>query len=182
VLEEACRTATGWPPHLSISINLSPIQFRGAHAFQQVRAALENSGLAPERLELEITESMLLQEGPAVRATLDRFRAEGITLSLDDFGTGYSSLRYLRMLHIGRLKVDRVFVEQIEGDAHNLAIVKAILGLAHALSLKSTAEGIETEGQLQLLKAEGCTHVQGYLLGRPMSADEALRLARKTAA
>lgn len=182
VLEEACRAATSWPAHLFVSVNLSPIQFRGAHAFGQVRTALERSGLPPSRLELEITESVLLQEGASVRAALDLFRAEGIALVLDDFGTGYSSLRYLRMLNIARIKVDRAFIDKMEVDDHNLAIVRAILSLAQALSLKSTAEGIETEEQLRLVKAEGCTHVQGFLLGYPMSAQEALQLARSAAA
>lgn len=181
-LKEACRAATQWPSHLFVAVNLSPIQFRGAQAFHQVRAALDASGLAPERLEIEITESTLLLEGPMVRATLDQFREEGITITLDDFGTGYSSLRYLKMLRIGRIKVDRSFVEEVEHSAQSRAIVEAITSLARTLSLRCTGEGIETEAQRRIMTEQGCSHLQGYLLGRPGTAEEALRLARATVA
>ncbi|WP_282889815.1 putative bifunctional diguanylate cyclase/phosphodiesterase [Xanthobacter autotrophicus] len=181
-LQEACRAAAEWPPHLFVSVNLSPLQFRGAQAHQHVRAALQDSGLPPERLELEITESTLLKQGPAVRATLDQIAADGVTLALDDFGTGYSSLGYLRTLTIGRIKVDRSFVEDVERSPQSLAIVRTILSLARTLSLRCTAEGIQTEGQRSILVAEGCTHLQGFLLGHPTTAEEALALARATAA
>ena len=182
VLTEACAAATAWPDDLFVSVNLSPIQFRGAEAFRQVRSALESSGLAASRLEVEITESTLLHEGPMVRATLEQFSEEGITVALDDFGTGYSSLGYLRTLSIGRIKVDRSFIEQVETSPQSLAIVRAIIGLARTLGLRCTAEGVETEGQRRLLTAEGCSHLQGYLLGRPGSAEEALRRACASAA
>lgn len=182
VLMEACRAAAKWPPHLFVAVNLSPIQFRGAQAFHQVRAALEASGLDPRRLEIEITESTLLLAGPMVRATLDQFAEEGITITLDDFGTGYSSLRYLKVLRIGRIKVDRSFVEEVETQAESRAIVEAITNLAAALSLRCTAEGIETEEQKAIMIAHGCSHLQGYLLGGPGSAEDALRLACATTA
>lgn len=182
VLTEACAAASAWPDNLFVSVNLSPIQFRGAEAFRQVRSALESSGLAPRRLEVEITESTLLHEGPMVRATLEQFSEEGITVALDDFGTGYSSLGYLRTLSIGRIKVDRSFIEQVETSPQSLAIVRAIVGLARTLGLRCTAEGVETEGQRRLLTSEGCSHLQGYLMGRPGSAEEALRRARASAA
>lgn len=182
VLAEACAAATAWPEDLFVSVNLSPVQFRGAEAFRQVRNALESSGLAPSRLEVEITESTLLQEGPMVRATLEQFSEEGITVALDDFGTGYSSLGYLRTLSIGRIKMDRSFIEQVETSPQSLAIVRAVVGLARTLGLRCTAEGVETEGQRRLLTAEGCSHLQGYLLGRPGSAEEALRRTRTPAA
>ena len=182
VLTEACTAATAWPDGLVVSVNLSPVQFRGAEAFRQVRSALESSGLAPSRLEVEITESTLLHEGPMVRATLEQFSEEGITVALDDFGPGYSSLGYLRTLSIGRIKVDRSFIEQVETSPQSLAIVRAIVGLARTLGLRCTAEGVETEGQRRLLTSEGCSHLQGYLLGRPGSAEEALRRARDSAA
>ncbi|MEP9352069.1 EAL domain-containing protein [Xanthobacter sp. KR7-65] len=178
VLQEACTMATRWPPDVFVSVNLSPIQFRGAEAFRQVRNALEVSGLEPSRLEVEITESTLLHEGPMVRATLEQFSEEGITVALDDFGTGYSSLGYLRTLSIGRIKVDRSFVDQVEESPQSLAIVRAIVGLARTLGLSCTAEGIETEGQRRILTEEGCTHLQGYLIGRPETGDEALNRAR----
>lgn len=176
-LMEACHTAAYWPSHLFVSVNLSAVQFRGTQAFHQVRAALDASGLSPDRLEIEITESTLLHEGPAVRATLDQFREEGITISLDDFGTGYSSLKYLQTLRIGRIKVDRSFVAEVEHSSETRAIVHAITSLAQALSLMCTAEGIETEAQRQIMLAEGCSHLQGFLLGRPGTAEDALRLA-----
>ncbi|MFG1348929.1 putative bifunctional diguanylate cyclase/phosphodiesterase [Xanthobacter autotrophicus] len=182
VLREACHAAAEWPQHLFVSVNLSPLQFRGAQTHQQVRAALEQSGLASQRLELEITESTLLKEGPTVRGTLEQLAAEGITVALDDFGTGYSSLAYLRTLNIGRIKVDRSFVDEVERCPQSLAIVRAIVGLARTLSLRCTAEGIETEAQRRILTEEGCTHLQGFFLGRPTTAEAALALARSTAA
>ncbi|MFG1317778.1 putative bifunctional diguanylate cyclase/phosphodiesterase [Xanthobacter autotrophicus] len=182
VLREACHTATTWPAHLFVSVNLSPHQFRGAQTDQLVRTALEGSGLSPRRLELEITESTLLKQGPMVRTILEQFAAEGITVALDDFGTGYSSLAYLRTLNIGRIKVDRSFVDDVERSPQSLAIVRAIVGLARTLSLRCTAEGIETEAQRRILAEEGCTHLQGFFLGRPATAEDALSLARSAAA
>ncbi|MDQ0505465.1 bifunctional diguanylate cyclase/phosphodiesterase [Xanthobacter agilis] len=178
ILNEACRAAAAWPDPLFISVNVSPAQFRGGHTYQQVGDALAASGLVPSRLELEITESLLLKADTSVRTALDQFRAEGIILALDDFGTGYSSLRYLQILNISRLKIDQSFIRHVVDDRHTQAIVKAILSLAQALELKTTAEGIENEAQLDFLKREGCTHLQGYLLGPPMSEEEACRLVR----
>ncbi|MFG1382598.1 putative bifunctional diguanylate cyclase/phosphodiesterase [Xanthobacter versatilis] len=182
VLREACRVAAEWPPNLFVSVNLSPLQFLGAQTHQQVRAALEESGLPARRLELEITESSLLKQGPAVRTTLEQLADEGITVALDDFGTGYSSLAYLRTLNIGRIKVDRSFVHDVAQSPHSLAIVRAIVGLARTLSLSCTAEGIETEAQRRILADEGCTHLQGFFLGRPTTAEAALAMARSAAA
>ncbi|MFG1477888.1 EAL domain-containing protein [Xanthobacter sp. V4C-4] len=178
ILDQTCRTAAGWPEHLFISVNVSPAQFRGGHTQQQVQAALARSGLPPERLELEITESLLLKADSSVRQLLDEFRSEGIILALDDFGTGYSSLRYLQVLNISRLKIDQSFIRHVVDDPHTEAIVTAILSLANALNLKTTAEGIETEAQRDFLTRRGCTHLQGFLLGPPMSEEDASRLAR----
>ncbi|MFH3479582.1 bifunctional diguanylate cyclase/phosphodiesterase [Xanthobacter variabilis] len=182
ILRETCRTAASWPGHLFVSVNVSPAQFRGGGTRQQVRDALATSGLDPTRLELEITESLLLKADTSVRTLLDEFRAQGIILALDDFGTGYSSLRYLQVLNISRLKIDQSFIRHVVDDPHTHAIVKAILSLAEALELKTTAEGIENESQLAILREEGCTHLQGYLLGPPMSEEDAARLARGAAA
>lgn len=182
VLVEACRTAAGWPADLFVSVNLSPVQFRGGQAPAQVAAALGSSGLPAHRLEVEITESILLSPEPAVATALDSFRAEGITVSLDDFGTGYSSLAYLRTPSIGRIKIAQSFVEEVERSPQSVAIVRAIVSLARTLGLGCTAEGIETEGQRRIMAAEGCTHLQGYLLGRPAPPEAALRLARETVA
>lgn len=184
VLEEACTAAAQWPEHLFISVNVSPAQFRGGRAELEVDHALDHSQLAPRRLELEITESLLLQADAPLRRILDRFRARGISLALDDFGTGYSSLRYLRELNINRLKIDQSFIAHIEDDRHIFAVVRAIISLGRALDLDITAEGIETEAQASLLRTEGCTHLQGFLLGPPMSATAArsLTLADRRAA
>ncbi|MGR7996069.1 putative bifunctional diguanylate cyclase/phosphodiesterase [Xanthobacter sp. ZOL 2024] len=180
ILEEACQAATAWPEDVFISVNVSPAQFRGGRAEQDVEAALAHSGLAPQRLELEITESLLLQADAPLRRILDRFRARGLSLALDDFGTGYSSLRYLRDLNVSRLKIDQGFIAHVVEDRHTFAVVRAIISLGLALDLEITAEGIETQAQAQLLREEGCTHLQGFLLGPPMSADSARALATGT--
>lgn len=178
VLEEACREAMRWPGDLFVSINLSPVQFRGGVLAQQVLAALDRSGLPGRRLELEVTESTLLHEGAAVQAAFDGFRQLGIAIALDDFGTGYSSLAYLKNLRIDRIKIDRSFVSDAVSNPSGRAILNAIFSLAAALDVRTTAEGVETEEQIAIMGREGCSHLQGFLLGRPMARDEALRLAQ----
>lgn len=180
VLEEACREAMRWQRHLFISINLSPVQFRGGALEQQVLNALARSGLPAHRLELEVTESTLLHEGAAVQTAFDQFRQLGIAVALDDFGTGYSSLAYLKHLRIDRIKIDRSFVSDSVSNPSGRAILNAIFGLATALGVKTTAEGIETEEQIAVMKHEGCTHLQGFLLGRPMSQERALRFVQES--
>ncbi len=177
VMAEACRAAKDWPEEVRLAVNLSPLQFRSGHVADHVRDALRGSGLDPHRLELELTESTLLIEGGMVRALLEQFRAQGITIALDDFGTGYSSLGYLRSLPIDRIKIDRSFINQLCEDSHSRAIVTALMRLAEALDLETTAEGIETEDQLKILQSEGCSHIQGFLLGRPGGATEARKMA-----
>lgn len=179
VLAEACRTARDWPEDIRIAVNLSPLQFRSGHVADHVRDALRASGLAPTRLELELTESTLLIEGTTVRVTLEQFRAQGITIALDDFGTGYSSLGYLRTLPIDRIKIDRSFISRMCDDPHSRAIVNALMRLSEAMDLATTAEGIETEEQLEILRAEGCDLIQGFLLGRPGGATEARKMAQR---
>ncbi len=173
VLTEACRAAADWPDDVRLAVNLSPLQFRSGHMPDQIREALRVSGLKPSRLELELTESTLLEEGSGIHGALQGLRSQGITIALDDFGTGYSSLSYLRSLPIDRIKIDRGFISRICEDDPSRAIVRAVLQLSAALKLETTAEGIETEEQLETLRAEGCGYVQGYLLGRPMRATEA---------
>ncbi|MGU3495670.1 putative bifunctional diguanylate cyclase/phosphodiesterase [Xanthobacteraceae bacterium A53D] len=179
VLTEACREASAWPDDIRLAVNLSPLQFRSGHMSDHIRDALRTSGLPPRRLELELTESALLIEGTAVTASLEQFRAQGIAIALDDFGTGYSSLGYLRTLPLDRIKIDRTFIAQMISDAHSRAIVHAVLQLSTALQLETTAEGIETEEQAEILRAEGCGYIQGYLLGRPMRASDARELAHR---
>lgn len=177
VLERATAAAMSWPAQLFVSVNLSPIQFRGGAVEAQVDDALALSGLASHRLELEITESTLLQREGEVQSILAGFRKAGIKIALDDFGTGYSSLRYLVDFQIDRLKVDRCFVEGLADKPQSKAIVQAVLALAATLGLDCTAEGVETEEQATILQSGGCSHLQGYLLGRPLRPEDARSLA-----
>ncbi|WP_181706151.1 bifunctional diguanylate cyclase/phosphodiesterase [Chthonobacter rhizosphaerae] len=167
VLEQACRDAVGWPRGLQVAVNLSPAQFLGDDIASTVRRALALSGLPPERLELEITESVLLRDSEATVKVLDAFDALGISIAMDDFGTGYSSLGYLRRFPFDTIKIDQSFVRDLAVSADCRAIVTAIVGLGFSLGIATTAEGVETEEQLTLLKALGCTMAQGYAIGRP---------------
>ncbi|WP_395701433.1 putative bifunctional diguanylate cyclase/phosphodiesterase [Aquabacterium sp.] len=174
VLHSACHTAAGWPAGLTVAVNLSAVQFRRGDLLADVRQALADSGLAPERLELEITESLLLHNTEAVMATLDELGAMGVRIAMDDFGTGYSSLAYLWRFPFHKVKIDRAFTQHLDSDPKVQLIVRSIISLAHALAIRVNGEGVETAAQLQLLQAQGCDEFQGFLLGRPMPA-EALR-------
>jgi len=167
ILGEACAEAATWPEHVRIAVNLSPAQFRRGELVDVITGALARSGLAADRLELEITESVLLQKSEGNLATLHAVKQLGVSIVLDDFGTGYSSLGYLRMFPFDKIKIDRVFVQELASRADCAAIVCAITGLARSLSIVTTAEGVETEEQLALVRAAGCNQVQGFLLGRP---------------
>ncbi|WP_075214835.1 bifunctional diguanylate cyclase/phosphodiesterase [Mongoliimonas terrestris] len=167
VLEQACRDAAGWPDDILVAVNLSPAQFLGGDITASVRAALDLAGLPPERLELEITESVLLRDSETTTRVLEDFDALGISIAMDDFGTGYSSLGYLRRFPFDVIKIDQSFVRDLATSADCRAIVTAIVGLGFSLGIDTTAEGVETEEQLILLKALGCTKAQGYAIGRP---------------
>ncbi len=167
ILGEACAEAAAWPAHVRIAVNLSPAQFRRRDLVDVITGALGRSGLAAERLELEITESVLLQKSEGNLATLHAIKSLGVSIVLDDFGTGYSSLGYLRMFPFDKIKIDRLFVQELASRADCAAIVCAITGLARSLSIITTAEGVETEEQLALVRAAGCNQVQGFLFGRP---------------
>jgi diguanylate cyclase (GGDEF)-like protein/PAS domain S-box-containing protein len=170
-LFEACREAALWPEHLRIAVNVSAVQFRQPGLEESVRNALASSGLPADRLELEITESVLVQDAQAVIASLRRLRAMGVRVALDDFGTGYSSLSYLRQFPFNKIKIDRSFVQDID-DPNTAAIVRAVVGLGKRVGAAITAEGVETKEQLKRVRREGCTEVQGYLFGAPMHAEE----------
>ena len=172
VLLTACREAARWPGSHRIAVNLSPLQFSNPGLVDTVSAALATSGLAPERLELEITESVLLDNTAATLAILHQLRALGIRIAMDDFGTGYSSLGYLRSFPFDKVKIDQSFIRDMPTDGDSAAIVKAIIGLGMSLGISTTAEGVETEEQLSRLRAEGCTDIQGYLLSKPVPASE----------
>ena len=176
VLHTACKDAVEWPDDIGIAINLSPVQFKNPNLVASVMAALESSGLPPHRLELEITESVLLQNSEATLATLHALRAHGARISLDDFGTGYSSLSYLRSFPFDKIKIDRSFVEDVTSREDSMAIVRAVTGLGRSLGIATTAEGVETKGQLEVLRREGCTQAQGYLFSRPCPAAEVKRI------
>ncbi len=185
VLRTACAEAMNWPANVGVAVNLSPIQFMQSTATgniaEQVEAALRDSGLPPSQLELEITESLLLQESASTIAALHRLRALGVRISLDDFGTGYSSLRYLNSFPFDKLKIDKSFVRGLPDGADSSAIVRAIAGLGLSLGISTTAEGVETLAQLEQLIADGCTEVQGYFFSPPRPASEVPRLLEEGA-
>ena len=170
VLRKACSDAMRWPPAVKVSVNLSAVQFRKVYPIDNFCDVLAESGLPPERLELEITETVLLQGSAENVETLHQLRLMGISIVLDDFGTGYSSLSYLRMFPFDKIKIDRSFVHELAKNADCAAIVSAVAGLGRSLRISTVAEGIETEDQLLLVRAAGCTHAQGYLFGRPCPA------------
>ncbi|MCY0386087.1 EAL domain-containing protein [Robbsia sp. Bb-Pol-6] len=171
VLRHACEEALHWPAGIRVAVNLSPVQFRDASLLRVVDAALRDSGLPPERLELEITESVFLEADDTVLATLHALRSRGVSFALDDFGTGYSSLSYLRSFPFDKVKIDKSFVHASTGDSGSLAIVRAIIGMANSLGMTVIAEGVETQEQLGLVHAQGCMQVQGYFFSRPLPAN-----------
>ncbi|WP_419729788.1 putative bifunctional diguanylate cyclase/phosphodiesterase [Lichenicola sp.] len=175
VLRRACLEATCWSEEIGISVNLSPIQLRDPRLFSIVESALQESGLAAGRLELEITESLFLETNPLVRETMLRLKQHGIRFALDDFGTGFSSLSYLRQFHVDTVKIDRSFVRDLGTDLEADMIVQAITGMARGLGITITAEGVETFDQADRLRASGCTQFQGFLYSRPCSADAVRR-------
>src|SRR4051794_38282990 len=172
VLARACADAAGWPGGVRVAVNLSAAQFRGRELVAAVIGALAAAGLAPPRLELEITGTGLLRDGEATLATLRELRALGVRIAMDDFGTGYSSLGYLRSFPFDKIKIDRCFVRDLGASADCEAIVRAVTGLGGSLGIATTAEGVETEEQLERLRPEGCDEAQGFHLGRPMPAAE----------
>jgi len=167
VLREACREAASWPLPMRVAVNVSAIQFRRGQLQQTVHGLLLESGLAPERLELEITEGVLIENVSRAAAILRNLKSLGIRIALDDFGTGYSSLSYLQSFPLDRIKIDRSFVAKLERNGGSAAIVRSEIGLARGLRLPVLAEGVETEQQRQILAREGCDEIQGYLIGRP---------------
>jgi diguanylate cyclase (GGDEF)-like protein/PAS domain S-box-containing protein len=179
VLREACSEAVKWPADIKVAVNLSPAQFRSRSLVQVVISALAQSGLSPKRLELEITESIFLAETDANLATLHQLRELGVGISMDDFGTGYSSLSYLRSFPFDKIKIDRSFVKDLAQRPDCVAIVRAISGLGRSLNITTTAEGVETEDQLDWLRAEGCNEVQGFLFSAARPAGEVVQLLAK---
>jgi diguanylate cyclase (GGDEF)-like protein len=168
VLREACRTAAGWPGQVRVAVNMSPVQFRNPRLFDTVQAAIAEARLSPDRLEIEITESLLLTDSEQTLETLHRLRDLGVRIALDDFGTGYSSLSYLRRFPFDKIKIDRSFMRDLTRKGDSLAIIKAIIGLGHSLGMELVAEGVETEEQLNAVREQGCNEVQGFYFSPPM--------------
>jgi diguanylate cyclase (GGDEF)-like protein/PAS domain S-box-containing protein len=183
VLRTACAEAAQWPQHISVAVNLSPIQFKSPALTSMVRMVLGDTGLPAKRLELEITEGVFLSNDDHVHDMIGSLKDIGVKLALDDFGTGYSSLSYLQRVPFDKLKIDRSFVTgATDPDSRNAALIRAMVSLASDLKMRTIAEGVETPEELQLVRDLGCPLVQGYIFGKPMPADEALALARKGAA
>ncbi|WP_029029412.1 EAL domain-containing response regulator [Salinarimonas rosea] len=185
VMREACREAKSWQtmglPRLRVGVNLSPIQFRKLAMRDLVLDVLSESTLDPELLDLEITETILMQNAEAVAAELSELRKLGVTFSIDDFGTGYSSLAYVKKFPVDRLKIDQGFVRNMKNDPNDAAIVRAIVNLGHSLGIETIAEGVDSPEQVGLLRAEGCDEAQGYLFSKPVPAAEFVALVRESA-
>jgi diguanylate cyclase (GGDEF)-like protein len=178
VLRRACRDAAAWPDGTKVAVNLSPAQFRSKNLLAAVTDALAASGLAPHRLEIEITEGVLLVDQNSTLALLHELRHLGVTIAMDDFGTGYSSLSYLRSFPFDRIKIDGSFIHAISDEESSLAIIRAVTGLSASLGIETTAEGVETDRQLEHIRAEGCTDVQGFLFSDARPANEVRELLR----
>jgi diguanylate cyclase (GGDEF)-like protein len=178
-LRRACLDALTWPADIKVAVNISPVQFRDPDLALRVRETLSSTGLNPVRLELEITETALMEEGDLPARTLHDLRSLGVRVSLDDFGTGYSSLSYLRSFPFDKIKIDRSFIKDLPGDAVSVAIVRAVTSLAEALDAEVTAEGVETAPQRELLRQEGCDQIQGYLISPPLPLSELPSLMSK---
>ena len=181
VIHEACRQASTWPKEVSVAVNISPKQFAYAGLANTILQALSNTGLAPNRLELEITESIFIADVQKTMATLHRLRDMGVRIALDDFGTGYSSLSYLRAFPFDKVKIDRSFVEDLRGNGNGHAIIRAITTLTNALGMETLAEGVEDVSQFEALEREGCRYLQGYLFSRPVAGSAVHAMLRNGA-
>jgi diguanylate cyclase (GGDEF)-like protein len=178
VLRQACSAATAWPDDLRVAVNLSAVQFKSQNLVSAVVGSLSDSGLHPNRLELEITETVMLQDTDITLATLHQLRAKGVQIAMDDFGTGYSSLSYLTRFPFDRIKIDQSFVRELSTRTDCITIVRAVTTLGHDLGIAITAEGVETEQQLAALERAGCTEVQGYLFSPPVAGGAVIELLR----
>jgi diguanylate cyclase (GGDEF)-like protein len=180
-IRQACADAAQWPEHVTVAVNVSPAQFKSRDFVPTVVEALKSSGLTPDRLELEITELVLIQETEGVFAILHQLRDLGIRIAMDDFGTGYSSLGYLRAFPFDKIKIDESFIRDLPNKEDSLAIVRAVVGLSSSLGIKTTAEGVETREQLRSVTSEGCSEFQGFLFSRPQPADAIIYMFDKVA-
>jgi diguanylate cyclase (GGDEF)-like protein len=180
VLETALKEAANWPEHVRVAVNLSPIQFNDPGIVDIVARAIDESGVKPQQVELEITEGVFLAEGDSTDETFARLKKLGVRLALDDFGTGYSSLGYLKKAPFDKIKIDQSFVRGAASPtSRNSAIIRAIVSLAESLEMETCAEGVETHDDLALIRELGCSHIQGYIFGKPAATEEARQLANK---
>ncbi|MBZ9841485.1 putative bifunctional diguanylate cyclase/phosphodiesterase [Mesorhizobium sp. CA5] len=182
VIKQACLDAASWPEGIRVAVNLSPTQFRNARLLSTIVAALDASGLPASRLELEITETVLLANTQATLAMLQQIHLLGVLIAMDDFGTGYSSLSYLRSFPFDKIKIDQSFVKDAEDIDSSVAIIRAVTSLGNSLGMQTTAEGIETAEQLERVRREGCTEAQGFLFSRPLPAREIPAMLERTRA
>jgi predicted signal transduction protein with EAL and GGDEF domain len=176
VLRTACAEAASWPDHIRLAVNVSPVQLKCQTLSLRIAAALAASGLKPDRLELEITEAVLISDDEAALAILHQLRGIGVRIALDDFGTGYSSLSYLKRFPFDKIKIDRCFISDLTEADGSSAIVQAVVNIAATLNMTTVAEGVETEAQRELLRKLGCTEMQGYLFSAARPAAEVKRL------
>ena len=172
VLGQACADAMEWPDDIAVAVNVSPTQFRAGDFIKVVTNALEKSGFPASRLEIEITELVLIQDSNAALNLLRRIKDIGVIIAMDDFGTGHSSLAYIRSFPFDRIKIDQSFIRDLPKSKDSLAIIRAVVGLGRSLGIVTTAEGVETQDQLEVLRTEGCTEVQGFFFSPPKSARE----------
>jgi len=175
-LREACREAARWQQPLQVAVNLSPIQFSYGDIAATVEAIVAETGIDPHRLDLEITESLLINDPPKALEVLRRIKALGVHISMDDFGTGYSSLSYFRIFPFDKVKIDQSFVRDMADNPQALAIIKAVIGLGKGLGISVLAEGVETPEQMTMLYAEGCEQMQGYAISRPAPIEQFERI------
>ncbi|MDF9865001.1 EAL domain-containing protein (putative c-di-GMP-specific phosphodiesterase class I) [Methylorubrum pseudosasae] len=168
MLRKACSEAATWPSNIRVAVNVSAAQFKNAAVVRAVMDALAASGLPAHRLELEITESVLLNDSVTTLATLHTLKRLGVRVAMDDFGTGFSSLSYLQSFPFDKIKIDQSFVRNLAAPGNSRLIVRSVVGLGRSLGITTTAEGIETEAQLEQLRLEGCDEGQGYLFSRPV--------------
>jgi EAL domain-containing protein (putative c-di-GMP-specific phosphodiesterase class I) len=176
VLRKACEEATNWPDGITVSVNVSSLQFKSGNLVQLVISSLAAAGLPAGRLELEITESVLIRDAESTLQILHQLRTLGVRIALDDFGTGYSSLNYLQRFPFDKIKIDRSFIKNLAENDGSLTILEAVISIAKSRDITTTAEGVETEQQMATLRALGCTEMQGYLFSPPRPAAEILQL------
>jgi diguanylate cyclase len=179
ILHEACGEAASWPHGFTVAANLSPVQFRQGNLFALIRDVLVETGLSGNRLELEITEGVVIADSATALGILPRIKALAVQIAMDDFGTGYSSLAYLQSFPFDKIKIDRSFVANVDSNSNSVAIVRAVLRLSRGLNIPVIAEGVETEAQVAFLKREDCDELQGYPIGHPLPIEEyAARIER----